>query len=487
MAYEKPLSRPKKLDTNVSGRTEGALFGTRYGMPRMSSIMDEKRSQVKNMFEIEGTVPYIISVHYPSIVTPESAEVIRRATDKQYVNEHIDEILADIAKREAIKHHFEDCVFDRIRDDAGPEAARFVHIFLTSADSSETAKYLMCRDGLDEFIPNLEYLRDACLFYAKEWTKYITTQSTHGADALPEHFGRRLVTEARALQENINELYKNRKKHVVGKLSGATGNYHPMESVGINGPLIEKECCDKWGIRPAKASLQDPQREYLAYIFSSLAITARTMANIMRWIKYNKNTARGELREPPDEGMTGSSAMPQKDPNPYIEERVIGFANMMSKISSTFTDSADREDARNLEASALDRELIPKSFIAVDYGAALAVNVLERVVPQPDKINEGLHRSFDTTTSENIRYQLGLKRMKDREARKLSGDLARQAAATKKPYREVLTGDARVREFLSEGEIDRFSNPINYTGRSMPIIEEAYDELFGKTGPIEDK
>ncbi len=486
MPYEKPLVRPQKLDTNVSGKTEGALFGTRYGMPGMSSIMDEKRSQVKNMFEIEGTVPYIISVHYPSIVTPESAEVIRRATNKKYVNEHIDEILADIAKREAIKHHFEDCIFDRIRDDAGPEAARFVHIFLTSADSSETAKYLMCRDGLDELIPNLEYLRDACLFYAKEWTKYITTQSTHGADALPEHFGRRLATEARALQENINELYKNRKKHVVGKLSGATGNYHPMESVGINGPLIEKECCDKWDIRPAKASVQDPQREHLAYIITSLTITASTIASILKWVKYNRNTARGELREPPDEGMAGSSAMPQKDPNTFIEERCEGFSDDMVGNAVTILNGLIREDARTLRPSATDRRIIPEAFIAVDYGAALAVNVLERVVPQPDKINEGLHRSFDTTTSENIRYQLGINGMKDREARKLSGDLARQAVITKTPYREVLKGDARLREFLSEGEIDRFSNPINYTGRSMAIIEEAYDELFGKTDPIED-
>ena len=60
MPYEKPLVRPQKLDTNVSGKTEGALFGTRYGMPGMSSIMDEKRSQVKGdsiqFFSIERFV-----------------------------------------------------------------------------------------------------------------------------------------------------------------------------------------------------------------------------------------------------------------------------------------------------------------------------------------------------------------------------------------------------------------------------------------------
>jgi len=486
MEYKKPETMPEKLDTDVSGRTEGPLIGTRYGMPKMSNIMDEKRSQVIYMFEIEGTVPAVISNHYPDIVIPHSAEIIYRATNREYVNAHIDEILQDVTRREAIKHHREDCIFDNIRETVGPEAASFVHLFLTSADSSETAKYLMDRDGLEELIPNLEYLRDACLFYAKEWTKYITTQSTHGADAVPEYFGRRLATEARALQLNINELYRDRKLHVVGKLSGATGNYHPMVSRGVDGKMIEKECCDIWEVIPAKASLQDPTREYLAYIISHLAISARTIANITRWIKYNKNTARGELREPRDEGMAGSSAMPHKDPNPYVEERVIGFANMISKISSTITDSADREDARNLEASALDRKLIPESFIIVDYGAALAVNVLERLVPQPDKIRKSLHRVHDTTTSENIRYQLVGKGMPDREARKLSGDLARQAVATNTPYRKVLEGDEKVREFLSEKEIGILANPRNYTGDSKEIIEEAYEELFGKTGPQED-
>ncbi len=472
--------RPPKLDTNVSGRTEGGLVGTRYGMPNMSQTMDEKRSQTMYVLEIEGEVPYVISKHYPDIIPTKHAEKIREATYRGRQN--IDDFLARVIAKEAVNHHLEDSIYECIREDAGEESRSYVHPFMTSADSSENAKALMTRDGLRILITDVEGLRDGCLSIAVNWLDkgYLHMSSTHGADALPRYLGRRLVTEAYMLQAEAERFAYDLKNHVVGKLSGAVGDYHSMTAAGIDGPLIERECCNAWGIRPV-VSEQDAPREHLAFVLSDVAVSGRTVANIVRWVKYLKNTARGELREEPDPGQTGSSAMPHKDGNPFVEERVIGFSYRLQANFDQILQTTAREDSRNLEGSALDRLVIPDTFVLFDYGVALAENVLLRIEPQPDNLKAGLERTYGAPTSERIRYKLINRGMPERPARTLSGSLARQAMLSKRPYVEMLLESPEVSQYLSEAETREFSDPEKYTGQSAEIIRKAHDELFGKS------
>ncbi len=471
--------RPRKLDTNVSGRTEGGLVGTRYGMPEMSRLMDDKFAIASTMLEIEGTVPYVISRRYPHLVPREHAERIRDVTYR-IRTEGMDDFLRQVTEREAETHHLEDAIFETLRNEVGA-ARSYVHIYMTSADSSETAKYLLLKKGLGILIGGTEDLRDTCLDVAMEWLKqgHLHMASTHGADALPEHLGRRLATEADMLNFNANRLFYDSKKHVVGKLSGATGNFHPMIAAGIDGKLIEQECCDMWGLTPC-ISLQDPPREHLAYIFADLAISGRTVANVLKWIKYLKNTARAELREEPDEGTIGSSAMPHKEGNPSVEERTIGFSYGLHGNFTAILETASREDARHLEGSALDRIKIPESFILLDYGNSLAQNVLRRVEPQPKQLKAGIWRTWGAPTAERIRYELISRGMPEKKARTLSGKLAREAMKLGKNYSHSLLEDPEVTQYLSGEQIQEFANPENYTGDSKRIIEQAHQELFGK-------
>jgi len=63
----------------------------------------------------------------------------------------------------------------------------------------------------------------------------------------------------------------------------------------------------------------------------------------------------------------------------------------------------NRQDAQDLDVYALDRIKIPESFILLDYGNALAANVLLRVEPQPEKLKAGIWRTLGAPTSERIR------------------------------------------------------------------------------------
>ncbi|MBI2232536.1 MAG: hypothetical protein HYU56_01340 [Candidatus Aenigmarchaeota archaeon] len=472
--------RPKKLDTNASGRTEGGLVGTRYGMPEMSKLMDDRFAITSTMLEVEGIVPYAISRRYPRLVPPEHAGRIQDVAYRIRAG-GMDDFLGRVAEREAVTHHLEDSIFETLREEVGEAARPYVHIFLTSADSSETAKYLLLKKGLGILIRGTEELRDTCLGVATEWLKqgHLHMASTHGADALPEYLGRRLATEAYMLDSNANRLFYDSDNHVVGTLSGATGNFHPMRAAGIDGRLIEQECCGIWGLTPS-VSLQDPPREHLAYIFADLAISGRTVANVLKWVKYLKNTARGELREEPDEGTIGSSAMPHKEGNPSVEERTVGLSYGLHGNFTAILETTSREDARHLEGSALDRIKIPESFIMLDYGNALAANVLLRVEPQPEKLKAGIWRTLGAPTSERIRYALINKGMPEKKARTLSGKLAREAMKSGRKYAHSLLEDPEVTRYLSREQIDEFANPENYTGDSKRIIEQAHEELFGK-------
>jgi adenylosuccinate lyase len=110
MEMPEESGRPPKLDHFATGKIEGPLIGTMYGMPEMSELMEEGVAQIDRILEIEGTVPYVISVHYPHIVPPSAAAEIREKANRKFVR------LDRVRELDAVKHHFEDSIYDALRE-----------------------------------------------------------------------------------------------------------------------------------------------------------------------------------------------------------------------------------------------------------------------------------------------------------------------------------------------------------------------------------
>src|SRR5207245_4828220 len=107
-----------------------------------------------------------------------------------------------------------------------------------------------------------------------------------------------------------------------GKISGAVGT-HPQIH-----PKIEREVCDKLGLKPVTLSTQLVQRDRHAEFMTTLAVIA---SSIDRWATEFRHLQRTEVLEVEEfvgEGQKGSSAMPHKR-NPITGERLSGLARVV--------------------------------------------------------------------------------------------------------------------------------------------------------------
>src|SRR5438067_604963 len=101
-------------------------------------------------------------------------------------------------------------------------------------------------------------------------------------------------------------LTQTRERIRVGKLSGAVGTHAHLD------PRIEREVCQKLGLRPATISTQIVQRDRHAEFLTTLALIA---SSIDRWATEFRHLQRTEVLEVEEffgEGQKGSSAMPHK-------------------------------------------------------------------------------------------------------------------------------------------------------------------------------
>src|SRR5437016_5837367 len=117
-------------------------------------------------------------------------------------------------------------------------------------------------------------------------------------------------------------LAQTRERIRVGKLSGAVGTHAHLD------PRIEREVCQKLGLRPATISTQIVQRDRHAEFLTTLALIA---SSIDRWATEFRHLQRTEVLEVEEffsEGQKGSSAMPHKR-NPITGERLSGLARVL--------------------------------------------------------------------------------------------------------------------------------------------------------------
>src|SRR5438094_8732847 len=108
----------------------------------------------------------------------------------------------------------------------------------------------------------------------------------------------------------------------VGTIRGAVGPHAHID------PNIEREVCDKLGLKPATLSTQIVQRDRHAEFMTTLAVIA---SSIDRWATEFRHLQRTEVLEVEEffgEGQKGSSAMPHKR-NPITNERLSGLARVI--------------------------------------------------------------------------------------------------------------------------------------------------------------
>lgn len=410
----------------------------RYTRPEMGAIWSERR-KIDEWLAVEKAVSE--AWHRRGRIPAEAMPAIREATcDLERMREIEREVDHDLI------------AFLRATGESVGEAARYIHLGLTSSDVVDTAlaRQLAAAGALlDE---QLAQLTSVVARQAIAHRETVMIGRTHGMHAEPTTFGLKLAVWYEELRRQRRRLDLAREDVAVGKISGAVGTHAhvPLE--------IEEEVCAALDLRVALASTQVLQRDRHAFLLAVLAGIGGTLEKIATEVRHLQRTEVGEAAEPFPAGNQGSSAMPHKR-NPHASERVSGLARLLRGYAVTAGENMALWHERDISHSSTERVILPDAAIVLDFMLAETIEILDGLDVYVDRMLSNLELTRGLVYSQPAMLALIDAGMDRQAAYKLIQRHALAAVGGGPPLREALAADAIASAMLPAAKLDEIFDP----------------------------
>src|SRR3954452_6339530 len=379
----------------------------------------------------------------------------------------IDEI-AEIEKR---TNHDVIAFLENVASYVGP-AARWIHQGLTSSDILDTTLGVQMNESAKVLSDDLDELRKTIAKQARRYKKTPMIGRSHGIHAEPITFGLKLALMFDEFGRAQERLTQTRERIRVGKLSGAVGTHAYLD------PRIEREVCQKVGLRPATISTQIVQRDRHAEFLTTLALIA---SSIDRWATEFRHLQRTEVLEVEEffsEGQKGSSAMPHKR-NPITGERLSGLARVVRGNSGVALENVALWHERDISHSSAERIILPDSCTLLDYMLATFTTVINGLEVDEQRMQANLNMTGGLVFSQRILLALIDKGVERQEAYKMVQRNAKKVWSMASndqqgpAFLETLSNDVEVTEYLSRKELAELTSTDYY----LKYIDTAFKRL----------
>jgi len=432
----------------------------RYGTPEMLKIFEEE-NYFQKLLDVEAALAWA-HAQVGNIPREDAEKIMRMASTKYVKVSRVKEI------EKEIKHDIMSLV--RAFAEVCGSSGAYIHLGATSYDIVDTAKALQLREAIEVIGRKLDDLELILIKLADQYKGTIMIGRTHGQHALPITFGLKLSVWMREVSRHIQRLRECRERLLVGKMSGAVGT---QAGLGAHALKIQELVMQKLGLKAAEVSTQIIQRDRHAEFICLLAIIASTLDKFATEIRELQRTEIAEVFEPfRREKQVGSSTMPHKR-NPELCERICGLAKIVRSLVFPALENIPTWHERDLTQSSSERFLIPEACILVDYMLHLMISILSNLEVDEERMRRNIELTEGRTMSEAIMIALARKGMNRQEAHELVRRLVIKSISEKKPFREVLMCNDRIRSFLSENEIDDALKPEKYLGTAVIQVEMA--------------
>ena len=295
---------------------------------------------------------------------------------------------------------------------------------------------------------DLGALRKIISKQARKYKKTPMIGRSHGIHAEPITFGLKLALMFDEFGRAEERLTQTRERIRVGKLSGAVGTHAHLD------PRIEREVCQKLGLRPATISTQIVQRDRHAEFLTTLALMA---SSIDRWATEFRHLQRTEVLEVEEffgQGQKGSSAMPHKR-NPITGERLSGLARVIRGNALVALENVALWHERDISHSSAERIILPDSCTLLDYMLVKLRELVGGLRVYPENMKRNLEMTKGLYFSQSILLALTRAGL----ARKTAYEAVQRAAMKtwrgKKSLAENVKAERQIMAKLSAKEIDK--------------------------------
>jgi adenylosuccinate lyase len=349
------------------------------------------------------------------------------------------------------------------------EEAKYVHYGMTSSDILDTSLSLLMREAGEVILQDLNRMSSSLKKKAFEFKHTPMIGRTHGVHAEPITLGLKFASWYAEVQRNIERLKRAIETISVGKISGAVGTFSNLN------PRVEEYVCKKLKLKPVPISSQIIQRDRHAEFMTTLAILASSIEKFATEIRSLQRTEILELEEGFAKGQKGSSAMPHKR-NPITCERLCGLARLVRTNGQAALENITLWHERDISHSSVERVIIPDSTILVDYILTQFTKIIENLLVYPDNMRKNLEKTGGMIFSGRLLLELSKKAPSKEDAYLIVQNNAMKAWNKNENFKDLIKNDKRVKEYLSEKEIeDCFS--LDYYLRNVDYI---FKRVFGQ-------
>lgn len=279
------------------------------------------------------------------------------------------------------------------------ENSRFVHLGLTSSDVVDTAFALQIQQAGVLLLEDVAALQIVLRRRALEFRHTASVGRTHGIHAEPTVFGLKFALWADEFSRHEARLREAMVRVVVGKLSGAVGNY------GHTDPDLEERVMAQLGIGVAPISTQVLSRDLHAEFLNLCALIGGTVEKIAVEVRHLQRTEVSEAFEPFGKNQKGSSAMPHKR-NPILCERLTGMARMLRGYALVGLENIALWHERDISHSSTERVVFPDACILLDYMLHLLLRVMDGLEVDTEQLTRTIHQTQGALASEKVLHAL---------------------------------------------------------------------------------
>jgi adenylosuccinate lyase len=288
------------------------------------------------------------------------------------------------------------------------EAARWVHLGMTSYDLVDTGLGHLLGRAVDLVLDELRRLRAVLAERAREHWDTICLGRTHGVHAEPTTFGHKLAGFAFAVDRSVGRVERAREAVCVGTLSGSVGTYALID------PRVESYVCAALGLGVEPVPSQIVARDRHAQLVQAVATAGACIEHVALELRLLQRSEVREVEERRTSGYQGSSAMPHKR-NPTTSERLCGLARVLRGYASVVLEDVAVWHERDLAHSSVERIVLPDSLTLAHYLAGAACRLVETLEVFPDRMRQALDASKDVVLSSGVLADL-LRGSGEREA-----------------------------------------------------------------------
>jgi adenylosuccinate lyase len=426
----------------------------RYTLPRMQKVWSEE-NRFKKMMGIEILASEAMA-KYGLIPKKSYSKIKHRA---KFNLERIKEI-------EKETNHDVVAFIMNLSENIGEEA-KYLHMGLTSSDVLDTALSITMCEAADIIIGDLNILASILRRKAKRYKYTAMIGRTHGVHAEPITFGLKMALFYAETARNIERMKRAKETVRVGKISGAVGTYANVD------PRIEEYVCKKMNLKPAAISTQILQRDRHAEYLTEIAVIGSSLDKFAVELRALQRTELGEVEEFFLSTQKGSSAMPHKK-NPVMCERISGLARILRGNAIAAMENVALWHERDISHSSVERVILPDSTVLLDYMLNKFSDIINKAVVHPEKMLENIELSKGLIFSQRVMLELIKKGITRVEAYNIVQRSAMNARESGEHFKNVLLRNGRLREFLTEEEIENCFD-MQYHLRHV-------DRIFRKVG-----